>query len=212
MALLPKGQREQSLVLVGVLGLVAIGAFWYFAYNPRSDKLDTMQAHVDQLVQVNQKAKSEMAKGTADDLRKQLVEYQQNLALIRTLVPTGNEVPSLLEQVSTAARRVGIDLSTVDPQPVQEGDDYDTYKYSVSVVGGYHQLGQFLTNVGSLTRIVLPVNMTLQVPTVQNAARSRQNPTAAQIEAKFQLQTYVARKAIEDDNQPAPPRKAGVKS
>jgi type IV pilus assembly protein PilO len=212
MALLPKGQREQGLVFVGFLAVVAIGAFWYFVYSPRSDRLDEMQAHSDQLVQLNQKAKSEVAKGTADELRKQLVVYQQNLALIRTLVPTGNEVPSLLEQVSTAARRVGLDLAAVDPQPVNEGDDYDTYRYTISVIGGYHQLGQFLANVGSLARIVLPVNMTLQAPAPTSAIKSRQAPATAQIEARFQLQTYVARRALQEDGQPMPPKKAGVKS
>lgn len=208
---LPKGQREQSLILVCALAIAAIGAYWYMVYTPRSGTLDKQQKQVDQLVAMNQRAKSEMSKGNLGELRTQLAQYQQNLALIRTLVPEGNEVPSLLEQVSTAARRAGLDLSTVDPQPVQQGSNYDTYRYGMSIVGGYHQLAEFFTNVGSLSRIVLPVNVALQLSNARNAAQNRAQPGQAQIEARFQLQTFVTHNPAEDaDNQP--PTQKGAKS
>lgn len=208
---MPKGQREQSLILVCVLALAAIGAYWYLVYTPRSTTLDKQQKQVDQLVAMNQRAKSEMSKGNLNELRTQLAQYQQNLALIRTLVPEGNEVPSLLEQVSTAARRAGLDLATVDPQPVQEGSNYDTYRYGMSIVGGYHELAEFFTNVGDLSRIVLPVNVSLQLSSGQATKQSRAQPGQAQIEARFQLQTFVTHNPAEDaDNQP--PAQKGAKS
>jgi type IV pilus assembly protein PilO len=208
MGLLPKGQREQVLFLIGVLGIAGAGAYWNFLYTPKSAELDLREERVEALVEMNRKAQLEMAKGNVSELRAQLAEYQENLALIRTLVPQGNELPSLLEQVSTAARRVGLDLASVDPQPVVEGSTYDTYRYNVSLLGSYHDLGTFLTNVGTLTRIVLPVNLTLQQPSNPTAAKSHQKPDASVVEARFQLQTYVARKApLEEDE---PPKKEGA--
>ena len=70
----------------------------------------------------NQRAKAELAKGNVEQLRAEAAKLQENLEVMRQLVPTSNEVPALLEQVSTAARRVGLDLATVKPQPVIEGD------------------------------------------------------------------------------------------
>ena len=134
-----------------------------------------------------------MAKGSLEQLRVQLAEYQQNLVLIRTLVPTGNEVPSLLEQVSTAARRAGLDVSAVDPQPVVEGDNYDTYRYKMVVLGGYNALGEFFANVGNLTRIILPVNLALNIPASQNVGKARISQDQALVEARFELQTFVAK-------------------
>lgn len=211
MAGLPKGQREQSLILVCVVALVAIGMYWYWVYNPRSVDLDKQQARAESLVSLNERAKSEMAKGNLAELRHQLSQYQQNLSLIRTLVPAGNEVPSLLEQVSTAARRANLDLASVDPQPVQEGSNYDTYRYSMSIVGGYNQLAEFFTNIGSLTRIVLPVNVSLRLSTNQNAKQNHSQAGQAVIEARFQLQTFVTHNpALDADNQP--PTQKGAKS
>jgi type IV pilus assembly protein PilO len=115
---------------------------------------------------------------------------------MRLLVPTGNELPSLIEQVSTAARREGLDIASVEPQPVISGDMFDTYRYKVSVTGGYHALGEFLTNVGSLTRIVAPVNLTLGLSGNKNANAVKLAPAGtAAIESRFEIQTYVIRTA-----------------
>lgn len=211
MAGMPKGQREQALLLVCILAFAAIGLYWYFVYSPRGVALGKTQARVEALLQQNQRAKAELSKGDLSELRRELAQYQQNLALIRTLVPAGNEVPSLLEQVSTAARRVGLDLASVDPQPVQRGSDYDTYRYGMAVVGGYHELAQFFTNVGSLTRIVLPVNVTLQLSSNANAQKQNAKAGEAVIEAHFQLQTFVTHNGASNPA-PTPPADNGAKS
>jgi type IV pilus assembly protein PilO len=112
---------------------------------------------------------------------------------MRELVPTANEVPVLLEQVSTAARRVGIDISDVQPLPQLNGDQYDAYKYRMSVRGTYQQVGDFLTNVGTLQRIVAPINVTL-VPTSSDP-RKIKAPRQQALDARFEIQTYVARTA-----------------
>ena len=180
-------------------------------YSKTAADIDLRQQHADALVTMNQKAKMEVAKGNVNEIRRQLAEYQQNLMLIRSLVPTGNEVPSLLEQISTAARRVGLDVATVDPQPVVEGENYDTYRYTMSVVGGYHELAEFLANVGNLTRIVLPVNIALALPNNSAALQAHKKEGEAAIEAKFQLQTFVTKTPVADPSFDAP-RKSGAKS
>lgn len=208
---MPKGQREQGLLLLCVVALAAIGMYWYLVFSPRSVELSSKRGRVEQLVSLNEKAKMELARGNTDDIRRQLAEYEQNLTLVRTLVPTGNEVPSLLEQVSTAARRVGLDVAAVDPQPVADGSDYDTYRYGMTVIGGYHELAEFFTNVGSLTRIVLPVNVTLQLTSNQNAQKLRGGGGRAVIEANFQIQTFVTHAQGASDRD-LPPTGKGTKS
>jgi len=161
MALLPKNQRDQVMVLLVIVAVALVGLYYAYVYSPKSDVLTDLQAHVDSLDTSNQRAKAELAKGNVEELRAEAAKLQANLEVMRQLVPTSNEVPALLEQVSTAARRVGLDLATVKPQPVIEGEQFDTYRYQVAVIGDYHALGEFLANVGSLTRIVAPMNLAL---------------------------------------------------
>ena len=126
MALLPKNQRDQVMVLLVIVAVALVGLYYAYVYSPKSDVLTDLQAHVDSLDISNQRAKAELAKGNVEELRAEAAKLQANLEVMRQLVPTSNEVPALLEQVSTAARRVGLDLATVKPQPVIEGEQFDT--------------------------------------------------------------------------------------
>ena len=211
MALMPKGQREQGLVFIAFLAVMATGAFWYMVYQGKMAEVAEKRTHLEALVAANQKARTEKAKGTLDQMRAQLARVQSTLTVIRTLVPASNEVPALLEQVSTAARREGLELAAVDPQPVIEGEHYNTYRYDIGVIGGYHALAGFLTNVGSLKRIVAPVNLRLIPPTTGAATRVRTRPGVATIEARFQIQTYVTRRPASDVEAAVPISAPGAK-
>ena len=186
-------KREQSLVGIGVAAVVLLGAYWYFLYKPKAAELAVVQAHVDSLDRKNQQAKADIAQGSVQKLRAQSAEYEQSLKVMRQLVPRSNEVPALLEDISTAARRVGLDLAMVEPMPVLQGEQFDTYRYKLAVIGGYHPVGQFLSNVGSLNRIIAPVTMAIKLVPVAQTTKARVKKGETLIETEFQVQTYVAR-------------------
>ena len=130
-------KRDQTMAAIGVAALLVVGLYWYFLYKPKSQELAATQAHVDSLDRKNQLAKADIAQGSLQKLRAQSAEYEQSLRVMRQLVPRSNEVPALLEDISTAARRVGLDLATVEPMPVLPGEQFDTYRYKLGVTGGY---------------------------------------------------------------------------
>jgi type IV pilus assembly protein PilO len=185
-------QREQALVGVGFIAILLAAAFWWFRFTPQAATITAMGAHTDTVETNNRKARVAIARGTVQQLQSEAAAYQKNLDLMRELVPTSNEVPSLLENVSTAARRVGLDLASVEPEPVIQGDQFDTYRYKISVMGGYHELAEFLTNVGSLDRIMAPVGLDLK-PHPADKDKSHQKAGESLLDASFQIQTYVAR-------------------
>jgi type IV pilus assembly protein PilO len=195
----PKDQAGQLKIASGVIAIIGAVFFFLYVYQPNAEELETKRARVESLTSANGKVKKELARGNAAQLREQAKAYSQNLEVMRQLVPTGNEVPALLEQVSTAARRAGLDLSTVEPQPVVVGDQFDTYRYKLSVFGNYHQVAEFLTNVGSLTRIVAPVNMNLAVTQDPAATKSRKRADQAVLDTDFEIQTYVAKSGSEEN-------------
>ena len=193
MALMPATKRDQVYLIVCIAAVAIAGAYYNYLWSPKKEELDALQCRVDTLLVSNQRAKSELAQGKTAELRAEADRYALDLDVMRRLVPTGNEVPALLEQVSTAARRVGLDIADVQPEPQLAGDQYDAYKYRLSVRGNYHQLGDLLVNVGSLQRIVAPINLTL-TPTGADPRAKRTR--TQQLEARFEIQTYVARTVI----------------
>ena len=193
MALLPARDRDKYMLIMIVVSLALVGGYFTQVWQPTREELNTTQARVDSLLVSNQRAKSELAQGKTAQLKAEADRYSHDLDVMRQLVPTGNEVPALLEQVSTAARRVGLDIADVQPEPQLAGDQYDAYKYRLSVRGAYHQIADLLANIGSLQRIVAPINVTLNAAPPDPRKRL---PRVQMLDARFEIQTYVSRTFI----------------
>ena len=185
-------KRDQMLISVMVMAIALAGAYGYFIYKPKRVELASIQEHVDALDKKNQQAKADIANGSVAKLKAQAAEYEASLKSLQTLVPKVNEVPALLENVSTAARRVGLDLASVEPMPVLIGEQFDTYRYKVSVKGGYHALAGFLSNVGSLNRIVAPVALDVKQQSPADKKKARPKEGESTLDTDFQIQTYIA--------------------
>jgi type IV pilus assembly protein PilO len=191
MALGPQSQRDQIMVIVCAAAVAAMVVFYYYVWSPKQEKLAKLQARVERLTELNEKIEREVKRGNLAKLKAEAERYKRDLAVLRQLVPTRNEVPALLEQVSTAARRVGLDLADVQPEDVVTGVHFDVHRYRIGVNGDYHAIARFLTNVGSLTRIVAPINLQL-TPSSKNLPRILPKEHRL-LEARLQIQTYVAR-------------------
>ncbi len=199
MALLPQKPREQAMLMVTIVALAALGLFYVYVFSPKQEQLAIIETHATALDSLNQLAKKEVAAGTVEKLKRDAQEYSTEVTALRQLVPTSNEVPALLESVSSASRRVGLDLAEVIPEGVTPGDEFDTYKYRLGVSGPYNKVAQFLTNIGNLQRIVAPMNVTL-VPSTRSDLKTRSGEQL--LDARFEIQTYVAHAALKPAAKP----------
>ena len=165
---------------VGLSGLAA-----------RKEQVAAVRDTIARLDAATDSAKKELARGTVEDLRKRLDTYRGSLALLRRLVPERNEVPNLLDDISTRGKIRGVTLSQVVPLPVEPGPvPFDTYRYNMSVIGHYDEIGQFLADVASLQRIIVPYDLSV-APAQSNAAKALNDTSGALLEAKFQVRTFV---------------------
>jgi type IV pilus assembly protein PilO len=184
------------ILLAGIVGYIAysgavIDAVGLSGLQARKDQIVAVKDTISRLDAATDSAKRELARGTVDDLRKRLDTYRGSLALLRRLVPERNEVPNLLDDISTRSKIRGVTLSQVVPLPVEPGPaPFDTYKYNMSVIGHYDEIGQFLADVASLQRIIVPYDLAV-APANQNAAKAMNDTSGALLEAKFQVRTFV---------------------
>lgn len=194
MALLPQNPRDQKLLIVGMLAVGLAAVYQQLVWTPKNVELNAIEFRLDTLDSLNRLSKIEVAKGSATKMKAEADAFGRELEVLRRLVPTENEVPALLEGVSTAARRAGLELSDVQPDGVINGDQFDTYRYKLGVTGPWHQVAEFLANVGSLPRIVSPINLTLTTTSRQGERRPKKNEQF--LDAKFGIQTYVAHTSV----------------
>ncbi|HEX5386973.1 MAG TPA: type 4a pilus biogenesis protein PilO [Gemmatimonadales bacterium] len=176
---------------VGYYGIELAGGVTVNGISAKRERIQTIKDSIADLEAQTAKAKQELARGTVEDLRRKLDGYRSSLGLLRRLVPERNEVPNLLDDISTRGKIRGVTLSQVVPLPVESGPvPFDTYRYTMSVIGHYDQIGEFLADVASLQRIIVPQDVSLAAAN-QAAAHALGDTSGALLEAKFQIRTYV---------------------
>jgi type IV pilus assembly protein PilO len=185
-----------SLLLAGIVGYSAytgavIDMVGIKGLSAQRQRVVAVRDTITQLEAATDSAKKELARGSVADVRKRLESYRSSLLLLRRLVPERNEVPNLLDDISTRSKIRGVTLSQVVPQPVEPGPaPFDTYTYNMSVIGRYDAIGQFLADVASLQRVIVPYNLTVGAANA-NSAKALGDSSGAMLEAKFQIRTYV---------------------
>src|SRR6185295_8829009 len=197
MALLdnPKSAPLLGLVFAGLVGYLfytgdAVNMIGVDGVPIKREHVKVVADSITRLEAQTDSVKRDLARGTIEDLKKKIESYRGTLAVLRQLVPERNEVPNLLDDISTRAKIRGVNLSEVVPQPVSAGPNpFDTYTYKFSVVGRFDQIGEFLADIASLRRIIVPYDIFVTAA-AQNQARALGDSTGV-LEAKFQIRTYV---------------------
>jgi Tfp pilus assembly protein PilO len=99
---------------------------------------------------------------------------------------------------------VGLEIGYIEPETPIPGEQFDTYRYRLRVNGSYHEIGEFLTGIASMTRIVAPIGMQLQAANTGAAAKNS-SPDKVILTASFSIQTYAVKTARTDDSGNPPP-------
>jgi Tfp pilus assembly protein PilO len=180
-------------IVVGYLGYTGTGidTLGLRGLTQTRDTITARQKTLDSLILMTDSAKKLLAQGSVEDLRRRLEGYRASLELMRRLVPDRNEVANLMDEISTRAKIRGVQVAQFQPLPPEPGPaPFQTYKYQYSVIGRFDQLGEFLSDVASLQRIIVPVDLTLGVA---DAARAKAlgDSSGALLEARFQVRTFV---------------------
>src|SRR5205809_5860865 len=196
MALIPQDRQSQYMLLI-TIAMVALGYFfWNYWVQPTNAKIVATRAEADSLQTIIDRAKQDLASGTVDDLRRKVEEYQALLSVMRRLVPEKNEVPALIDDISTKSKVRGVTIGRFEPLAVESAQPFDNYRYRLEILGHYDQLGEFLSDIASLPRIVVPQDVVLK-PAQQQAQRILNDTLGALLEAQFSIRTFV--------KSPAPP-------
>jgi type IV pilus assembly protein PilO len=203
MPLLPQNPRDQKLVLVALVAVGLAATYQQLVWKPKAADLQVLSARLDTLDSLNKVAAADVRRGNSAKMKQEADGFARELAVLRRLVPTQNEVPALVESISSAARRAGLEFSDVQPDGIVSGDEFDTYRYKVAVTGPYHQVAEFVSNIGDLPRIVVPMNMQLQ-PTNRAGGELKQRKNEQLLDVHFQVQTYVAHSAPTDSTPQLP--------
>ena len=190
-------QRKIYLVLLflaGVVGFVGYSGLELAGWQGLSARYDVIQGKEDSVTMLQARidsAKTELATGSVEDLRRRLEGYRASLDLLRRLVPEQNEVPNLLDAITTRAKIRGVEVAAFSPGAVTPGPvPFTTQRWDLVIYGHYDQVGEFLADVASLPRIVVPVDLKVRIAAA-NVAATYGDSTGSLLQAGFSVLTYV---------------------
>jgi type IV pilus assembly protein PilO len=178
---------EQKKRLFMVVALLAVLAYLGYdrLYKPRSEEVTALETRLEALQTKNRTARQLMEQNGRSDVERKLALYRDQLVRVEGLIPSGEELPDLLDAISAEAQRTGVELALIQPVGATAEGFYTRRTYDLAVQGQYHQIGAFLTKIASLPRIITPTNLNV---TVKSDSMSTGDP---ELEAKFAVETYV---------------------
>ena len=87
-------------------------------------------------------------------LKEQMKEMEQSFGDMVKQLPNQTEVAGLLIDISQTGLASGLEFKLFQPRGESPKEFYAELPISISVVGNYHQFGEFVSGIASLPRIV----------------------------------------------------------
>ncbi len=145
----PFAVKIGAIVLVCVL-ILFLG--YWFVISDELDELSQAQKQEETLKQTFL-AKKALALNLPA-YKQQMEEMGQAFGTLLRQLPNKTEVPNLLVDITQAGLGRGLEFVLFKPEKEKPLDFYAELPVSIKVTGTYHELGEFVSDVAALPRIV----------------------------------------------------------
>jgi type IV pilus assembly protein PilO len=140
-------------IVVAAFVAIAIGALsYYLLISPKLPILDTAKLKEDEL-KLQFEAKYRIA-ANLDAYQAQLEQIKKDFSSMLKSLPTSNETPGLLDDITYVGTSAGLTFKLLNWQQEVPKEFYTELPIEMEVSGGYHNFGEFVSNVADLPRIV----------------------------------------------------------
>ncbi|GAB2501264.1 type IV pilus inner membrane component PilO [Lysobacter humi (ex Lee et al. 2017)] len=176
-------------VFCALVGLLIIGLFWSLFISDKTSELERLEGEEARLRDEFVTKQGQAANLGA--LKQQLVQMEQQLQQMLRQLPSKNEMPDLIVDISQTALATGITNELFQPGQELPKDFYAEKPIALRMVGTYHQFGAFVSGVASLPRVVI---MTMHDISLKPKGAAAPGVTAAtntgQLELSGTVKTY----------------------
>jgi Tfp pilus assembly protein PilO len=152
-----KSNQKQLIVLFGLVALTLLIVYANFILIPQVSGL------FGSVVRMG-KAGADLKNATADvsridDMRGAMTSYREKVERYEKMLPAEQEIPSLLENLSSMAKSSGVKIVGITPVSSREESRakkqvYKEIPIQISAKSGYHELGIFLAGLENADRFM----------------------------------------------------------
>ncbi|QPG05420.1 type 4a pilus biogenesis protein PilO [Salinimonas marina] len=178
--------KEVKIVVAVFVAIVIAGLSYWFIVKPKLPVLEQAQRQEAEL-KLQFEAKYRIAVNL-EAYKEQLMKIQKDFSSMLRSLPTSNETPGLLDDITYVGTSSGLTFKLLNWQNEVPKEFYTELPIEMEVSGGYHHFGHFVSKVADLPRIV----------TLHDFSIEQDNK---RLHLKLQARTY--RTALTEDQQEA---------
>ncbi|TAJ91407.1 MAG: pilus assembly protein PilO [Gammaproteobacteria bacterium] len=141
-----------QLVVAVIVFAAILYAGWHFDVSKQRETLageETKEQELKTTFETKQRKAANL-----DALKEQMKEMEQSFGDMIRQLPNKTEIAGLIVDVSQTGLAAGLEFDLFQPQPEKQSEFYSETPINIQVRGTYHQLGEFISGVAALPRIV----------------------------------------------------------
>lgn len=143
---------EIKVTFAALIFIIVSAAGYYFLVSDKFPKLAQLEAQEKEL-KATYRAKYGMAVNLQSH-KKNLEEMEQSFSELLKLLPTENETPGLIDDITFVGTKSGLIFRRIEWLKEDQKEFYAELPIAVEVQGSFHNYGQFVSQVAGLPRIV----------------------------------------------------------
>lgn len=148
----------RGLIILLVCAAV-LGAGYYFDTQNQIEALERVQSQEDRLKREFEQKQAKAA--NLEGYQAQMVEMEESFGTMLRQLPGRTEVEDLLDDITQKGLGSGLEFILFRPAAEARRDFYAELPIAIDVRGNYHQMGEFVSGVAALPRIVTLHNISI---------------------------------------------------
>jgi len=139
-------------VLLAVIFMTISVLGYYFLWSPALESLDTAKAKEQELRHTFLDKKNQVI--NLDGYKQQMLVTEKTFGALLKQLPDKSQMDGLLTDINQAGLGRGLEFELFKPGEEKQAEFYAEMPISIKVLGTYHDLGAFATDISKLSRIV----------------------------------------------------------
>lgn len=148
----------KSVIFLVVFGGVLVAGL-YYDVKPQREMLAAEEKKEIDLKATFEKKQKKAA--NLEALKRQMQEMEQSFGDMIRQLPNKTEVAGLLVDISQTGLAAGLEFELFKPASEKPSEFYSELPIQISVVGDYHEFGEFVSGIAALPRIVTTHNINI---------------------------------------------------
>ena len=147
-----------AVIVIVFIVVTGLGIYW-FIVKDKAPMLERAEAEEQELRLTFENKQRKAA--NYDAYKDQLTQIEQSFGTMLRQLPGETEIPSLIVDISQTGLAAGLQEKLFVPQPEIPKDFYAEKPIKIRLTGGYHEIGNFVSGIAALPRIVTLHNINI---------------------------------------------------